>query len=196
MTAPITPTYSLLAVTATGAGTTLALPPGVSLASCHVMGGANYTGESYGTGDGTTVTFAHTASHLAVVPGSITIKVATVAKGTDDGYGTISGATVSGTVDYSTGVMSVTFTTAPAGSAAITVDYSGGTSTSSVVFEEADSVAGPFFTVGSAVSNATGAGSVVQTATPLQFVRARVASLTTSTISASFSAVARSSYVL
>lgn len=81
------------------------------------------TGEAVGTGDGATSTFAGT---LAVIPFqrfslSLTDTVETF---TDDGLGNLLGsAGGTGTVNYSTGVYSVTFNAAPANSQAITVDY-------------------------------------------------------------------------
>lgn len=101
------------------------------------------TGESIGTGNGVTTTFNKTLAHTLVDPASIGISVAGVLNGYDNcpwftgvpcagglssGTGTFgpaeAGGTVSsGTVTYATGVISVTFSSAPANGAAITATY-------------------------------------------------------------------------
>lgn len=84
------------------------------------------TGESYGTGDGSTKTFAHTlavlsgthktAMYVAVTDGAETF--------TDDRNGNMVGsAGGTGTVNYATGAVSVTFAAAPTNLAAITCSY-------------------------------------------------------------------------
>jgi hypothetical protein len=83
------------------------------------------TGEAYGTGDGSTTTFAHT---LAVVSGKKTCMYPSVTDGTetftDDRNGNMVGSLGgTGTVNYATGAVSVTFATAPANLAAITCSY-------------------------------------------------------------------------
>lgn len=80
------------------------------------------TGESVGTGDGSTETFSYTASH-GVVPGTYTITAGSVS-GTDNGSGTISGTGISGTINYVSGAVSVTFTSAPSDGQAIDAAYS------------------------------------------------------------------------
>ncbi len=103
--------------------------------------GTTVTGESFGTGDGTTTTFTHTlANNSSVSPFSVAISVAGTVVAFDcpnytysnyTGHcsatlpnSTLLGATVtSGSVNYSTGAASVTFATAPANGAAITVSY-------------------------------------------------------------------------
>lgn len=83
------------------------------------------TAEAYGTGDGATTTFAHTA---AGITGTRTIFGLTVTDGvetfTDNYDGTLTGsANGTGTVNYVTGEISVTFNAAPANLAAITTTY-------------------------------------------------------------------------
>jgi hypothetical protein len=81
------------------------------------------TAESLGTGDGSTVTFATTLVHPLVVGISLAVTAGAVT-GTDDGTGTITGTGITGTINYTTGAISVTFDTAPAGAVAIEADYS------------------------------------------------------------------------
>ena len=71
-----------------------------------------------GTGNGTNTTFNASAGG-AIVPKYVVIKVAGAQVAVDDGDGNINGTGVTGTVDYSTGDISVTFTTAPANGAAV-----------------------------------------------------------------------------
>jgi len=79
--------------------------------------------ESYGTGDGATTVFGHTASYLPVLAGTVTVTAGAVV-GTDDGAGNITGAGIAaGTINYTTGVMSVTYSVAPANLLAITTTY-------------------------------------------------------------------------
>ena len=79
--------------------------------------------ESLGTGDDATVTFGITVATTPVLPHSVEI-VADAIVGFDNGLGIITGAGISsGTIDYATGVVSVTFAVAPANAIAITVGY-------------------------------------------------------------------------
>lgn len=83
------------------------------------------TGESVGTGDGTTTTFTHT---LAQITGVRTAMYCTVTDGNetfvDDRNGNLVGNKGgTGTINYATGEISVTFATAPGASVAITTDY-------------------------------------------------------------------------
>lgn len=75
-----------------------------------------------GTGDGTDVTFTGTFTVLPVRPGSATFTAGSVA-GKDNGVGGISGAGITGTVDYTTGAWSVTFTVAPAVGVVVAAAY-------------------------------------------------------------------------
>lgn len=90
------------------------------------------TGESYGTGDAVTLTFAHT---LTDITGARTAMYISVTDGVetfvDDRNGNMVGnAGGTGTVNYSTGAVSVTFAVAPTNLAAITCSYYHETSTS------------------------------------------------------------------
>ncbi|MEW5804880.1 MAG: head decoration protein [bacterium] len=81
--------------------------------------------ESVGAGDDNTETFTETLAHSPVIPRTVTVAAGAVS-GTDNGFGTISGTGITGTIDYNTGELSVTFAQAPAGGTAITADYSYG----------------------------------------------------------------------
>lgn len=80
-------------------------------------------GEVVGSGDGTKTVFTATTSKTPVASGRVVIKKAGTSVATDDGNGAISGTGVSGTVNYKSGQISVTFTAAPTNGQAITVDY-------------------------------------------------------------------------
>lgn len=73
-----------------------------------------------GTGDGTDTTWGSTLAPQPVRPGTFKLFVAGTQVATDNGQGAIAGSGITGTINYSTGVWSVTFTTAPAAAAAIT----------------------------------------------------------------------------
>jgi len=89
----------------------------------YVSGVGTVTGELIGTGDGAQVTFAATLANVPVIPFSVTVTAGAVT-GTDDGAGNITGAGISsGTITYSTGTISVTFTTAPGVGVQVLVDY-------------------------------------------------------------------------
>lgn len=90
------------------------------------------TGESVGAGNGSTTTFNHTLAGVAgstglnprVIPGSVTIAAGSVTA-TDNGAGALSGTGISsGTINYQTGAVSITFSSAPANALAITAAYS------------------------------------------------------------------------
>lgn len=85
----------------------------------------NVAGEAFGTGDGVTKTFAHT---LAAISAPKTAMYPTVTDGVetfvDDRNGLMVGNMGgTGTVNYATGAVSVTFATAPVNLAAITCGY-------------------------------------------------------------------------
>lgn len=95
------------------------------------------TGESYGTGDGSTKTFAHT---LADISAPKTAMYVSVTDGTetfkDDRNGNMVGDQGgTGTVNYATGEVSVTFNTAPSNSQAITCSYYHEDSTSAGILD-------------------------------------------------------------
>jgi len=82
------------------------------------------SGESIGTGDDATTTFNATLAKTPVIPGSVSVTDGTETF-TDNGDGTLTGsAGGSGTVNYTTGALSVTFNAAPSNGASITADYS------------------------------------------------------------------------
>lgn len=97
--------------------------------------------ESLGTGDGVTTVFSTT---LAAVTGIRTCFGLTVTAGavtlTDDYNGVLSASDGStGTINYSTGAISVTFATAPANLAAITVTYQWESSTTNGIADFTES---------------------------------------------------------
>ena len=102
------------------------------------------TGESYGTGDGTTKTFAKT---LTAITGVRTAMYPSVTDGTetfiDDRNGNMVGNLGgTGTINYATGAMSVTFNTAPASPQAITCSYYHETSTTAGILDYSGSANG------------------------------------------------------
>ncbi len=82
-----------------------------------------YTTFTIGTGDGATFTFANTLNSPPVIAGSITVTDNTEVF-TDNEDGTLTGsAGGSGTINYTTGAISVTFFTAPSVSQTIAATY-------------------------------------------------------------------------
>jgi len=82
--------------------------------------------DTIGTGDGATTSFSATLTYLPVVAGTLNISytIGGVAyTATDDGAGNITGTDVTGTIDYTTGAVSLTFTTAPDAGTAISATY-------------------------------------------------------------------------
>ena len=78
---------------------------------------------SIGTGDDSTVTFGATLATTPVLPHSVSITADTIV-GVDDGNGVISGTGItSGSIDYATGAISITYDTAPANAVDIAVLY-------------------------------------------------------------------------
>lgn len=101
---------------------------------------SNYTqvtGESYGTGTGAQTTFTHTLSAISAPKTAMYPSVTdTVETFVDDRNGNMIGNLGgTGTINYATGAMSVTFNTAPAGAQAITVSYYHETSTSTGILD-------------------------------------------------------------
>jgi hypothetical protein len=90
---------------------------------------AGIIAESAGTGDGSTVAFASTLANIPVLPRRLSVNAtvgAAAIRGEDDGNGNIVGAGIAdgSTINYTTGVYSITFTTAPDNGTAVTIDYS------------------------------------------------------------------------
>lgn len=81
------------------------------------------TQQSLGTGDGSTTQFSYTLSMLPMRPNRVSIRVDGLDVATDDGSGNISGSGVTGTINYTTGALSVTFTIAPGSNANVIVNY-------------------------------------------------------------------------
>lgn len=79
-----------------------------------------------GAGTGSKTDFNYTAKNIPVKKSSITIKYTIGSSGyeaTDDGVGVISGTDCTGTITYSTGVVALTFSTAPDNGTDVTMSY-------------------------------------------------------------------------
>jgi len=85
--------------------------------------GTTITREAIGGGDGSTLTFHKNLARPAITRFSLQILVGGTPAGGDLGNGTLWGPNLSGTVDYSTGALSVTLNTAPKNGAAIAANY-------------------------------------------------------------------------
>jgi len=84
--------------------------------------GASYNA-ALGTGDGTETDFTGTVAMSRCLPGSVTVYVDQEKVGYDDASGDINGTNLSGTVDYETGAVSLTFTEAPPDSSKVYVRW-------------------------------------------------------------------------
>jgi len=79
--------------------------------------------EAVGTGGGTDKTFTKTLANVPILPGSVAVTDETEAF-TDDGYGRLTGdAAGTGTINYTSGALSVSFHAAPTLAQEITADY-------------------------------------------------------------------------
>ena len=88
--------------------------------SCASSAGA----DTVGSGNGSTLSFSTTLSHTTVSAYSLAIYAGGTLVGGDTGSGKIYGPSLSGTINYSTGALSLTFSgAAPAANAAITASY-------------------------------------------------------------------------
>ena len=96
---------------------------------------ATVTSETWGTGTGAATTFTGTAASPQILPGSLTV-TAGIVSGTDNYMGVISGTGVTGTINYTTGVYSLTYTSAVASGTKVTAAYTGGCS--SLTINEVD----------------------------------------------------------
>ncbi len=83
--------------------------------------------ETIGTGDGTTTSFSGTLTKTPINTNSVIVYytiAGTNYTANDDGNGNITGTNISsGSIDYNTGSISITFSTAPDNGSNITVDY-------------------------------------------------------------------------
>jgi hypothetical protein len=85
--------------------------------------GTAFPNESVGTGNGSTTTFSHTMAHIPVLLNSVSVTAGAVTA-TDDGLGNLAGAGISsGSINYDTGALSITFSTAPTNGTPITTTY-------------------------------------------------------------------------
>ncbi len=90
------------------------------------------SGVTIGTGNGSTTSFSGTLASIPICQTSVSVAYTigtTNYTATDNGNGTITGTDCSGTINYETGAISLTFSTAPASGDAITVSYYQGLST-------------------------------------------------------------------
>jgi hypothetical protein len=81
--------------------------------------------EPVATGNGTTTSFTFTLEYVPVTPNSVTIKAGSVTA-TDNGSGGFTGSginTGSSSINYTTGQVTIVFTTAPTNGTAITATY-------------------------------------------------------------------------
>lgn len=79
--------------------------------------------ESIGTGNAALVTFANTLATTPILPYSVQVTADTIVA-VDDGNGNLSGTGIdTGTIDYTTGAISITYLVAPANAVDISVDY-------------------------------------------------------------------------
>ncbi len=87
--------------------------------------GTTISAEAVGTGDGSTLTYGTTLAAPAVSKYSLQILVAGKPVGGDTGNGSLWGPNFSGTINYTTGALSIKFASghAPASGAAITANY-------------------------------------------------------------------------
>lgn len=92
--------------------------------------GKQYSAENIGSGDGTTTTFTHTAANPAVLKASLVVHytISTVAHtATASADGTISGtgidSTKTNTINWTTGLVTLNFSTAPDNLSTVTMDY-------------------------------------------------------------------------
>ena len=77
--------------------------------------------ESLATCDGSTVTYSGTIANIVVIPGTLTITASGTAS--DNGDGVISGNNATGTVNYETGAITITFTNPPSSGTKILLSY-------------------------------------------------------------------------
>lgn len=83
------------------------------------------TGEAFGSGDGSTLTFNGTLINTPIKAGTVIMELSSpsTVSALDNGAGVISGTGITGTIDYDTGDVTLTFTTPPSGSEDILFSY-------------------------------------------------------------------------
>ena len=79
--------------------------------------------EKIGTGDGSRTTFAAVLTYKPIRPGKVVVIAGAVSGSDFNQDGKILGDGVSGTINYETGAISLTFTTAPASGVTVNVTY-------------------------------------------------------------------------
>lgn len=80
------------------------------------------TDETIGTGDGGTLDFEATLANTPIQPRSVKV-VADTVELVDDGFGNLVGSDGSGTINYTTGAISISFNVAPGNGVDINVNY-------------------------------------------------------------------------
>jgi hypothetical protein len=96
---------------------TMTAPPGGSI-SLPVQPNQ---GQVIGTGNGSAAVFAGNLT-VPALPGSVMLNTGAVTA-KDNGSGVISGFGISGSINYATGAISITYSTAPAAGVSVLVDY-------------------------------------------------------------------------
>ena len=114
---PVTMASSLdvAASLSVGGDLDLAMGTHIQWPNAFLYQGDEAHGQLMGIGDGTTVMFTGTVRHRPILPNSVDVLVNDVVVGSDDGAGNLSGGTIAaGSINYTTGAFTVTFTAAPA----------------------------------------------------------------------------------
>lgn len=95
---------------------------GTCVGSQPVTCAANASADAVGTGNGSTLTFAATLSHTTISADSLSVYVGSTRVAGDLGNGTLYGPNIStGSINYSTGALSVTFASGHAPGSGVTV---------------------------------------------------------------------------
>jgi len=109
------------------------ISPALAITSIMVGFQTSVVDENIGTGNGATANFTHTAAHLSVVPGTVTV-IAGAIEATDDGNGNLTGTGIfSGTINYFSGNINISYSTPPASGLPVTLDYSYANPTSPIL---------------------------------------------------------------
>lgn len=101
-----------LGLNSTGIGITNTGSTGrIAWPKAYLEENTNVHRQSIDIGDGATAAYSSTINNRPIVPSSVTVYINNVSQGTDNGAGVLTGAGISaGTIDYTTGAISVTFT--------------------------------------------------------------------------------------